>query len=144
MFWCPDCKRGLREITSEDLECICGFISRKIKEKKDSFGMQIYRESYRVLEKVYEWFPAVLTRKPNNDSRESEKLKKEYDCFCPICKERMVFKLARRFIEERKRSTQFPIIVKHIDHHFVAIISDEGLLMDTMPPESYFVINNHG
>jgi len=142
MFWCPECKEVLREITSEDLECVCGFISRKIKEKKNSVGKQIYKESYRSLEKVYEWFPAVLTRHPNSDSRELGKLK-EYSCFCPICKERMMFNLARRFVEERKTSNQFPIIVKHLNHLFVVIISSEGLLMEIMPLESYFVIDEH-
>jgi hypothetical protein len=52
-------------ITPEDLDCKCGFNSRKTKEKKDSWGRTIYRESYRNVKKVYEWFPEVLTQKPS-------------------------------------------------------------------------------
>ena len=67
LYWCPWCGEVLKQVTPEDLECTCGFTSSKTREKKSSLGLPIYREYYRGLEKVYDWSPEVLTKKPDSD-----------------------------------------------------------------------------
>ena len=68
-FWCPNCGDALRMTTPEDLECRCGFFSRKIKERRFE-GEPVWTESYRVLKKVYEWDPPVLLKSPEKQRRQ--------------------------------------------------------------------------